>query len=66
MKIIRKGDKVTAYLDARITGIVVDVIEEPARVWSHEGTMNVVRICVIRLPDGRVMRVNSSELFIEY
>jgi hypothetical protein len=66
MKMIVKGDRVRAYLRPEIHGTVVDVTEEPARVWSLEGTLTTVRICTVQLNDGRITRVRASDLFIEY
>jgi len=66
MKMIAKGDRVRAYLNADIHGVVVEVTEEPARVWTLEGTLTTVRICSVLLNDGRIARVRASELFIEY
>jgi hypothetical protein len=66
MKRIEKGDRVRAYLNAEIHGTVIEVVEEPARVWTLEGTMSVVRICSVQLNDGRIARIRASELFIEY
>ena len=66
MKMIVKGDRVRAYLTPEIHGTVVEVVEEPARVWTLEGTLTTVRICMVQLNDGRIARVKSSDLFIEY
>jgi hypothetical protein len=66
MKMIAKGDRVRAYLNPEIHGTVVEVVEEPARVWTLEGTLSMVRICTVQLKDGRFARVRSSDLFIEY
>lgn len=66
MKMIVKGDRVRAYLHPEIYGMVIEVTEEPSRVWTLEGTMTSVRICTVQLNDGRITRVRASDLFIEY
>lgn len=66
MKMIVKGDKVRAHLDGSFAGEVVEVIEEKARVWTMEGTQTTVRYCIVKLQDGRLAKVKSSDLYIEY
>lgn len=66
MKAIRKGDKVRAYLDAHIHGTVVDVVVEPAKVWTLEGTLATTIFCIVQLKNGNLVKVKASDLYIEY
>lgn len=66
MKTIAKGDKVRAHLDGNFAGEVIDVVEESAKVWTLEGTQTTVRYCIVKLRDGRIAKVKSSDLYIEY
>jgi hypothetical protein len=63
---IQRGDKVRAFLDGTFAGEVVEVIEENPRVWTVEGTQATVRYCIVKLRDGRLAKVKSSDLYVEY
>jgi alkyl hydroperoxide reductase subunit AhpF len=66
MKTIRKGDKVRAYLHSHIHGVVVDIVVERSHVWTLEGTLATTTFCVVQLENGTLIKVKSSDLYIEY
>ena len=62
MKSIRVGDKVQAFLDARIRGIVEEVLSEEVDTWLVGGTAAMELYCVLVLEDGSKIKCKMSEL----
>ena len=66
MKTISKGDKVRSYYDPNINGIVLEIFEEKIKFWTMEGTQSVERHCTIKLPNGKLVKAKTSDLYIEF
>ncbi len=62
MRRIKVGDRVQAFLDSRIVG-VVEKIEDSNKVpWMVGGPASTERYCVLTLDDGRKIKYKMSEL----
>ena len=61
MRMIRVGDKVQAFLDVRIKGLVVEIISKPGP-WMVGGTAQQELFCVLMLADGQQIKYQMSEL----
>jgi hypothetical protein len=66
MRLIQKGDKVKAHLNAAVNGIVVEVFEEKTKVWTLEGTQSLERFCIVKGPDDKLFKIKSSDLYVDY
>jgi hypothetical protein len=62
MRRFKAGDKVKAFLDARIAGTIVDIRHVQATQWLAEGTASVEFLVDVKLGDGRILSVKMSEL----
>lgn len=62
MRRFKVGDKVKAFLDARIAGIIVEIHQVPATQWIAEGTASVEFYVDVRVANGQIKRVKMSEL----
>ena len=62
MRRIKAGDKVQAFLDPRIVGIVKEIEKNKDAPWMVGGTASPELICVLELLDGRVIRYKLHEL----
>lgn len=62
MRMIRVGDEVQAFLDARIRGVVVSMEEGKAAPWMQGGTAAREIMCVIKLHSGATVKYKRSEL----
>ena len=62
MRRIKVGDKVQAFLDTRIVGIIKQIEENGDAPWMVGGTAAPELVCVIELLDGRHVRYKLHEL----
>lgn len=56
------GDKVKAFLDARIAGTIVQIHQVQATQWLAEGTASIEFLVDVKLSDGNIRRIKMSEL----
>ena len=61
MRSIRVGDKVQAFLDARMKGIVVEIVSKDGP-WMVGGTAGQELFCILELETGHRLTVKMSEL----
>ena len=66
MNQIRKGDNVRAHLDATFKGKVVEVLSEQHAAWSAQGPLDLEVFCLVRLPNGSVVKKRSTDLYVDY
>ncbi|HIN41405.1 MAG TPA: hypothetical protein EYM86_03020 [Flavobacteriales bacterium] len=62
MRTIRIGDKVQAFLDSTIKGIVVEIIAVDNPQWLVGGTTSQELLCALKLDDGRRLTCKMHEL----
>ena len=62
MRRIKPGDKVQAFLDTRIIGIVKQIEANKDAPWMVGGTASPELVCVLELLDGRLVRYKLQEL----
>lgn len=62
MRRFKVGDKVKAFLDARIAGTIVQIHQVTATQWLAEGTASVEFYVDVRTTSGQIKRVKMSEL----
>ncbi len=63
---IRKGDRVRAFLDANLTGIVESIkYENTGEGLMVGGVPPVVAIATLLCPDGLLRNVKTTELYVE-
>jgi hypothetical protein len=63
---VRKGDRVRAFLNANICGIVESINYQPTHdALMVGGVPPVVAIAVVKLDDGRIQNVKTTELYVE-
>lgn len=66
MRMIKKGDRVKAFLDARICGIVEEIVYNKAQGYMMlEGVPSAEAFARIKLSNGATVNVKTTELFIE-
>jgi len=58
----RKGDKVKAFLDPKIVGIIQEVTSKPATNWTTGGTSDVEFYALVKLGNGKLCQLKLSEL----
>ena len=63
MRRFKVGDKVKAFLDANIAGIILQIHQIHANQWLAEGTVSVEFLVDVMLENGKICRVKMSELF---
>ena len=66
MKQVRVGDRVKAFLDARIIGEVIEIfhVKAPNSALMVGGVPPVTSYTKIRLDDGRIATVKTTELSV--
>ena len=64
MRSIRVGDKVQAFLDPKIAGVVVNILREDSDTWLVGGTVSTVTLCDVQTADGKTVRVKMTDVFI--
>jgi hypothetical protein len=63
---IRKGDRVRAFLDANVCGIVESInYENTGAGLMVGGVPPVVAMAIVKLDDGRLRNVRTTELYVE-
>ena len=62
MRRIRIGDKVQAFLDTRIIGIVKEIKTSDKVPWMVGGTASSEFICLLTLSDGQEILYKMSDL----
>jgi hypothetical protein len=62
MRRFKIGDKVRAFLDAKIAGHIVQIHQVQATQWLAEGTASIEFLVDVKLADGKIRRVKMSEL----
>lgn len=62
MRRFKIGDKVKAFLDARIAGTIAEIHQMQATQWLAEGTASIEFLVDVRLKDGSLRRIKMSEL----
>lgn len=65
MRRFKVGDKVRAFLDAKISGVIVNITQAQATQWLAEGTASVEFFAEIKLKDGSIRKIKMSELMHE-
>ena len=63
---VRQGDKVRAFLDANLTGIVESIsYENSGETLMVGGVPPTVAVASIRCADGQLRRARTTELYVE-
>lgn len=62
MRRFKIGDKVRAFLDARIAGTIVEIHQVQATQWLAEGTASIEFYVDVKITNGQIKRVKMSEL----
>jgi len=63
---VRKGDRVRAFLDANVTGIVESISYKPTQDGLMVGGVPpVIAIATIRSADGLLRNIKTTELYVE-
>ena len=63
---VRQGDKVRAFLDANLTGIVESIsYENSGETLMVGGVPPTVAVASIRCADGQLRRAQTTELYVE-
>lgn len=65
MRRFKVGDRVRAFLDAKISGVIVNITQIQATQWIAEGTASVEFLAEIKLNDGSIRKIKMSELMHE-
>ena len=63
MRRLREGDKVQAFLNAKIKGTIVKVVTDQSRIMMTEGVPSTVSIAVVDLGNGQFVNIGLSELY---
>ena len=62
MRRIRVGDKVQAFLDTRIVGVVLKIHESKDVPWMVGGTASTESLCDVEMTTGRIVTHRMSDL----
>lgn len=62
MRRFKQGDKVTAFLDAKFVGTIVEIQSQPSTQWLAEGVASVEFYAIVKLLNGQNKRIKLSEL----
>ena len=62
MRRIKVGDKVQAFLDPRIVGVVEKIENSENVPWMVGGPASTERYCILKMSDGRLIKYKMSEL----
>jgi len=63
---VRRGDRVRAFLDANLSGVVESInYEQTGAALMTGGVPPAVAVATIRCPDGFLRNVKTTDLYVE-